>query len=83
MVHAHPSDESPELWDNLWLGVQCAFQLINLVWRQPKDSVLSKHGARTFHHGPQDKRRQILLLHDGSRPNRLKRLRAQPQVDTC
>jgi len=41
--------------NDLRLGVQCSFQLVYLVWRQPEDPVLGKHGAGTFHHGAQDK----------------------------
>ena len=39
-IHTDPADESPELGNDLWLRVQCSFQLVHLMWRQPEDPVL-------------------------------------------
>ncbi len=80
---ADPSNEGLELGNGLWLGVQRSFQLVHLVRREPQEPVLGKHRPGPLHRRPQDEGRKVLLLHAGGRPDRLKGLGVQPQVNTC
>jgi hypothetical protein len=49
---ADPPNETLELRNELWLGVQSAFQLVYLVWCQPQQPVLGEHSPGPLHHSP-------------------------------